>query len=112
METENILKKIINTLNNKKAINIKVFYVGLLTPFFDYILIASGANIIHSKSLMLSLEEILIKNNKKIKNIESDKNYKWIIIDCGDILINIFDETTRTFYNLENIWADAKELAY
>lgn len=110
MKTEDILKIITDTLNNKKATNVQAFDVKKLTPFYDYMLIASTSNSNHVKSLISHVNDLLKQYNKKIRNIEKDDSYNWIIIDCSDFIIHIFLESTRKFYNLENIWADANKI--
>lgn len=104
------VKKIILELNKKKAINVKAFNVKNLTILCDYIIIASANNKTHVKSLADYIEIFLKENNKTIKNIEKDTSNSWIIIDCFDIIINIFYEKTREFYNLEGLWSDGLEL--
>ncbi len=110
MKTEDILKILTDTLNNKKAADIKTFDVRNLTPLYDYMLIASTSNSNHVKSLISHINDVLKQYKKDIKNIEKDDSYNWVVVDCNDFIIHIFLESTRKFYNLENIWADANKV--
>ena len=104
------LKIIVDTLNNKKANNVKALCVKNICSICDYIIIADTTNSTHVKSLVDDLQFVLKLNNIKIKNIEKDENYNWIVIDCIDLIINVFHKNTREFYNLEKIWIDATEV--
>ena len=53
-----------------------------------------------------SLEELDLNQNR----IEGTRNSNWILMDYGDLIIHVFDEENRLFYDLERIWRDGKEL--
>ena len=108
MKTHKLIKIVLNKLKEKKAQNIKAFNVSALTNLYDYIIIASSSNSTHVKSLTDDVVEVLKINNKKIDNIEKDNNFKWIVLDCEDFIVNIFHNKEREFYNLEDLWSDAK----
>lgn len=104
------VRKIILELSKKKAKNVRAFNVENLTIVCDFMVIASASNKAHVKSLAEHMEFFLKENNKTIKNIEKDTTNSWIIVDCFDIVINIFYEKTREFYDLEGLWSDALEI--
>ena len=108
MKTNELIKIVLNTLEEKKAQDIKAFNVSNLTSLCDYIIIASSSNSTHVKSLTDDVVEVLKINNKIIDNIEKDDNFKWIVLDCKDFIVNIFHNKEREFYNLEGLWSDAK----
>ena len=104
------VRKIILELNKKKAKDVRAFNVKNLTIICDYIIIASASNKTHVKSLADHIEIFLKENKKIIKNVEKDTSNSWIILDCFEIIINIFYEKTREFYNLEGLWSDGFEI--
>ena len=112
MEIEKIIKNVVEKLNDKKANNVKAYSLKHLETIFDYFIIASTSNTTHVKSLSAEVELLLKKVNKKISHIEKDLNFNWVLIDCNEIIVNIFNEKTREFYNLESLWADALELCF
>ena len=112
METKEIIKNVVEKLNEKKANNVKAYSLKHLDAIFDYFIIASTSNTTHVKSLSAEVEILLKKINKKISHIETDLNFNWVLIDCDEIIINIFNEKTREFYNLESLWADALEISF
>ena len=112
METEEIIKNVVKKLNEKKANNVKAYSLKHLDTIFDYFIITSTSNTTHVKSLSAEVEILLKKINKNISHIETDLNNNWVLIDCNEIIINIFNEKTREFYNLESLWADALEISF
>ncbi len=55
-------------------------------------------------------EEYVRRAGYEPKQIEGSKNSSWILMDYGDLIIHIFDEENRLFYDLERIWRDGKEI--
>lgn len=105
-----IIKTILETLNEKKAQNIKVFDVKHLTSLCEYIIISSTTNSTHVRSLADDVAKTLKNNGIEYFNIERDIGYTWVVLDCDYFVVNIFHNKAREFYNLEGIWADANEL--
>ena len=87
MTTEDYIKIAVNCLEEKKAQDIKTLKVKGLTILYDYIIICSTSNTTHVKSLTLELEGVLKKNDKNIKNIETDLNSTWVVLDCEDFVV-------------------------
>ena len=111
MNTKETLKLIVNILDNKKANNIQVIKIDDLTILCDYFVIADTNNVTHVKSLVDEIEYELKQRDKIPNRIEKDKNSNWIVLDYQNIVVHIFHEDTRKFYNLENIWSDGKTIS-
>ncbi len=111
MKTKEMLKLIVNVLDNKKANNIQVIKIDDLTILCDYFVIADTNNVTHVKSLVDELEYELKQRGRIPNRIEKDKNSNWIVLDYQDIVVHIFHEDTRKFYNLENIWSDGTSVS-
>ncbi|MEG0693323.1 MAG: ribosome silencing factor [Oscillospiraceae bacterium] len=73
-------------------------------------MIASATNTTHVKSLADEVEFELKKHGKYTERVEGYENANWIILDYVDVVVHIFYEETRNFYNLEKLWADGKKL--
>lgn len=104
-----ILDKIISLLEDKKGIDIKVINVEEITPITSYIVIVTANSSIHAKSMTNHL--IAFFKNTKLTNMlknQPDLNNPWILIDAGDILINIFQKETREFYSLDKLYFKGK----
>lgn len=104
-----ILDKIIMLLEDKKGIDIKAINVEEITPITSYIVIVTANSTVHAKSMASHILGFFksTKLTKMIKN-QPDSNNPWVLIDAGDILINIFQKETRDFYNLDKLYFKGK----
>ncbi len=100
-------EKIIEVLKNKKAKDIRVINIGELSTLADYFIIATGTSITHVQSLSENLEEQLDESGYSLHHKEGFRGGKWILLDYSDIVIHLFSQDEREFYNLERLWADA-----
>ncbi|WAM32923.1 ribosome silencing factor [Caldicellulosiruptor morganii] len=103
---EKILQ-IVRLLSEKKAQDIVVLDISKLTIIADYFIICSASNIQHVKALVDEIEE---KSPAQILRIEGKESYRWVVVDYGDIIVHIFHEKEREFYNLERLWIDAQKV--
>ena len=80
--------------------------------FADYLVTAhaGGNNENQVKALADSVEEELYKAETVPKHIEGYDNANWILMDFGDIIVHVFNEDDRLFYDLERIWRDGKQV--
>ncbi|GEM_PF-177668 len=104
------LKKYIVAALSRKAENIVILNVHELTSYTDYLIIMTG----RSARQVSSMAEYIYKSMKDMGNapigFEGIKEGRWALIDFGDVIVHIFDEETRTLYNIEGLWSDALEI--
>lgn len=98
-------------LEEKKATDIKVIDIEEISIVADYFLIAGGSNRNQLHAMADAVEEKLAEAGYTPKNIEGYLNGNWILMDYEDIVLHLFDEENRLFYDLERIWRDGKEVA-
>jgi len=103
---EKILQ-IVRILSQKKAQDIVVLDISKLTIIADYFIICSASNIQHVKALVDEIEE---KSPADILRIEGRESYRWVVVNYGDVILHIFHEKEREFYNLERLWIDAPKV--
>jgi len=103
------IKQIVELLTQKKAQDIIVLDISPLTIIADYFIICSASNLQHVKALVDEIEE---KSPMKILRIEGKESYKWVVVDYGDIILHIFHQKEREFYNIERLWVDAKKIEF
>ena len=72
--------------------------------------IASGTNSNQVQAIVDNVEEQLGRAGFEAKQIEGNRNSSWILMDYGDVIVHVFDEENRLFYDLERIWRDGKVL--
>ena len=97
-------KKILEILENKKAIDIKVMDIAQKSTFTDKFIIASGTSNTHVKSLADNIEVDLKKEKIYPRKIEGYESGRWILMDYGEVVVHIFHPEEREFYDLENLW--------
>ena len=100
--------KIVKILDQKKARDILVLNVKGLTTITDNFIIATGGSKSQLQALSDHIEEELIKDGIRPKNREGYNTAEWILLGYDDVIVHIFKEETRSFYNLEHIWKDAE----
>jgi ribosome-associated protein len=64
------------------------------------------------RAIVDAVETTLQKNRSKPLGIEGAKIASWVLIDCDDIIVHIFRQETRGFYNLDGLWADAPRIDF
>ena len=102
--SEDLLNKIIKILDTKKAIDLKTIDIKEKSSIADYMVIATGTSSTHIKSLADNVEEDLKKEEVYPNKIEGYNTNSWILMDYGDIIVNIFIPEEREKYNLEELW--------
>ena len=91
-----------------KARDIVVLDVRGQTIVADFFVMCSGTSTTHIQSIAEGVQDRLRERARLRARSEGDAQSFWIILDYGDIILHVFDEETREFYDLERLWADAK----
>ena len=106
-----IVKNIVESIEDNKGENLRVIDVTELTSLTDFMIIASGNNANQVQAICDNVTENLGKEFSIVpRHTEGYHNAEWILVDCGDYVIHIFDKDQRMFYNIERIWNDGKEV--
>jgi ribosome-associated protein len=90
--------------DSKKAENIVVLDVQPLSSVADHFLICSGSSDRQVRAIAEAIEEQLIQNGEKPLAMEGYHTGTWVLIDCADLIVHVFDDDTRRFYDLERLW--------
>ena len=109
-ESQKMTKLVIDALEDKKALDLRVIDIQDVSVIADYFIIASGANSNQVQALADSAQEALEKAGYTARQIEGYGSASWILLDFNDIIIHVFSEESRLFYDLERIWRDGKDL--
>ena len=99
-----------DALTEKKADDIKVIDITGISTIADYFIITNGENERQVQALVDNVDEKLGKAGYNAKSTEGYRSAKWVLLDYGDVIINIFSRDQRLFYDLERIWRDGKVL--
>lgn len=107
-QSKEMTRLAVAALEDKKASDVKIIDIEHISTLADYFIIASGTNRNQVQAMADSVEEALSKAGYEPKQIEGYQNANWILMDYGDIVLHVFDEENRLFYDLERIWRDGK----
>lgn len=109
MTSKELLEKIVSILDEKKAEDIVAIETAGVTIVADYFVIASANSNPHVKALADDVEDELAKLGVFTSHIEG-RATGWILLDFNDVIVHIFLNESREYYNLEHLWADAKRV--
>lgn len=99
-----------DALEDKKAKDIRILDISEISSVADYFVIAHGTNVNQVQALADNVEEKMLAAGVHCKAVEGYAAGEWILMDYSDIIIHIFHEEKRSFYDLERLWKDAKEV--
>ncbi len=93
--------------DNKKAFDIMVLDLRALTYITDYFVLCSGSNITQVGAITDGIAQALAQAGRHPSHVEGDAEATWVLMDYGDVVVHVFDEQTRLYYNLERLWGEA-----
>lgn len=99
-------------MDARKGSKITVLKLEDMTVLTDYFVVATGNSRVQTQALADAAEETLKAKGVLIQRIEGFQEGRWILMDFGAVIIHIFQEDERSFYNLERLWADAPALEH
>ena len=108
MTSREMAKTALEGLEDKKAEDIRIIDISEVSVMADYFIIASGKNRNQVQAMADIVEEKLHEAGMHPRQIEGYQTANWILMDFHDVIVHIFNEEDRMFYNLEKIWLDGK----
>jgi ribosome-associated protein len=102
------LDLITDALEDKRALDVVVLDVGHLTQMTDYMAVCTGTSNIHIRALADGVIERMKDAGIKGVRAEGYNDARWVLIDYGDVVLHIFAESEREFYQLEKFWRGAR----
>lgn len=110
MDIKKIAEKANEILEDKKARDIEIIEISHVSTLADYFIICSGTSTIHNKTIADELDDKMAEVGYNLLHREGYESARWILLDFGEVVIHIFHEEDRSFYNLERLWADGRFL--
>ncbi len=104
-ELPELVKKVIDAIEEKMGREIVVFDMRGFTPFVDYHVITSADSAVQAKALLDTIMQHA-RRLKKARGIEGDPDSGWVLVDFWDVVVHIFRPELRSYYNLEGLWGD------
>ena len=110
LEPNVIALEVTKALDAKKGMDIKLLKIDKVSSLADYFLICTGTSNTHVKTLCDYAEYTLEQLGEKMLGREGHRGNSWELLDYGSLVVHVFTEEAREFYNLERLWADAENV--
>ncbi len=94
-------------LLDRKVIDLVILEVTNLSSFADYFLICSGNSDRQVQAIASHIEEKMSKQGIYPLGVEGKREGRWILLDYGDVIVHVFYQPAREFYDLERLWSEA-----
>ena len=97
-------------LEDKKAKDVKILRTAEQTVIADYFVICNGTSSTHVKALVDEVDKQLSLAGEPPVRREGLRSDIWVLLDFGCVLVHVFTDEARKFYNLERLWSDSEEV--
>ena len=97
-------------LDDKKGNEIKVLKTEGLTTLADYFVICTATSSTQVKAMSDACEEAMEKRGESVRHIEGHRDGAWLLMGFSSVIVHVFTDEARKFYDLERLWADAQEI--
>jgi len=103
--------RIADILDEKKAENILVLNVAHLTSVTDYFVICSARNTVQVGTMAEDVEEKLaLEEGIEARRKEGYREARWVVLDFASVIVHVFHEQEREYYNIERLWMDGSNV--
>ena len=108
MSPEQIVTIAVKALDAKSAKDIRVLHIAEKTVLADYFIICTGTSSAHVKALVDEVDRQLSEAGESARRREGQRSDIWVLMDFGSVIVHIFTDEARKFYDLERLWSDAE----
>ena len=108
LTAKEVAYEVTKALDAKKGMDIKLLRIDDVSSIADYFLICTGTSSTHVKTLCDYAEYTLDQLGEPMLGREGHRGNSWELLDYGSIVVHVFTEEARKFYDLERLWADAE----
>ena len=110
MESYELAVLLARALDSKKGGDIKVLKTEGVTTLADYFVICTATSNTQVKAMSDACEEAAEKNGERVHHIEGHGEGTWLLMDFSAVVVHVFTDEARKFYDLERLWSDAEEI--
>lgn len=108
--SEEMVRIAYDALDEKLGLDIQILKIDEISVIADYLVIAGGRNQNQLNAMIDLVAEKMEQAGYRSRRIEGNKNSTWVLMDYGDVIVHVFSEEDRLFYDLEHIWRDGKKV--
>ena len=110
MDSKLMALEIAKALDSKKGEDIQVLRTGDLTTLADYFVLCTASSSTQIKALADACEKNLKEQGEPPHHIEGHRGGTWVLLDFSAVVVHIFNDEARKFYDLERLWKDAEKM--
>ncbi len=110
MESIDKARYALKLVRERKAVSPVLFDVSALTSYADYFLVASGGSTRQVQAISRHLVGKMREAGWRAHGVEGEDEGQWVLLDYGDLVIHVFYESVRWFYDLEGLWVEAPRI--
>ncbi len=110
LSPEQIAAIAVHALDEKKARDIRVLHTAEQTVLADYFVICNGTSSTHIKALVDEVDKLLSEAGEPPIRREGLRSDIWVLMDFGSVIVHVFTDEARKFYNLERLWSDSEQI--
>ena len=110
MESYELAALLARALDSKKGGDIRVLKTEGVTTLADYFVICTATSNTQVKAMSDACEEAAEKNGERAHHIEGHRDGAWLLMDFSSVVVHVFTDEARKFYDLERLWSDAEEI--
>lgn len=105
-----MIEKIIEIIEDMKGYDVVVYDYAEENPWVDYMIVASSDNIRTTHAIAEEIYDVVRKEFQMNVKLESAKESRWVLIDIGNVVVHLFVEEEREFYNVDELWKNVKKI--
>ncbi len=109
-DSMNVVKRVVQACEDVKGQDVVALDVSKISDFSDYFVVVTGRSDRQVQGITNRVTEELLSLGIKPLSVEGYEESQWVLIDCGDVVVNIFYEPVREFYDVESLWMRARKL--
>lgn len=98
-------------LDSKKGIDLRLIEISDISTLADYFLICTASSNTQVRTLCDAVEEAMDEAGEPMVGREGHRGGTWVVLDFGCVVVHVFTEETRAFYDLERLWQDGKQVS-
>ena len=110
MTAKEVAALAVKALDSKMGVDIQLIEITDVSTLADYFLICTASSSTHVKTLCDAVEEARDNAGEPMLSREGHRSGTWVLMDFGCVVVHVFTQETRAFYNLERLWQDGKQV--
>ena len=110
VSTKEAAKAVVSALDSKKGSDIHVIDISAISTLADYFVICTGTSNTHINTLCDAVEVAMEQIGDAMVSREGHRSGTWVLLDYGGVVVHVFTDETRKFYDLERLWSDGAEV--